>query len=256
MHMSNLKVSLKGQAAIVTGAGGGLGSVFATALADAGANVLVTDFNGAAAEATAARLTAKGLSARSFKADVTSAQETAAMAKFAHDTFGRIDILVNTAAYMEPVLQPLLTYSMDLWRRTLEVNLTGPLNCVRAAAPFMAERKYGRIVNISSGGAYASLHAYGVSKLALQGLTSYLASELGPAGVTINAIAPGALNTAQGDKARPPQFLESLRAVTPLKPMGEPQDLVGALLFLVSEGASWVTGEIIRVDGGWIKSVL
>ena len=120
----------------------------------------------------------------------------------------------------------------------------------------VAKRKYGRIVNITSGGAYLSAHAYGVSKLALQGLTSWLATELGPSGVTVNAIAPGALNTAQGDKARPPQFVEMLRSVTPLKPLGEPQDLIGALLLLVSQASSWITGEIIRVDGGWIKSVL
>jgi len=254
--MSHFSVDLSGQVAIVTGAGGGLGCVFAEALAKAGANVVAADFNGAAAEATAVRLKTQSAAVRSFKADVTSADDTAALAKFAQDTFGRVDVLVNTAAFMEPVLQPLLTYPIELWRRTLEVNLTGPLNCIRAVAPLMTARGYGRIVNISSGGAYSSAHAYGVSKLGLQGLTSYLASELGPAGVTINAIAPGALNTAQGDKARSPQFMEALRAVTPLKPLGEPQDLVGALLFLVSGAASWVTGEIIRVDGGWIKSVL
>jgi len=86
--------------------------------------------------------------------------------------------------------------------------------------------------------------------------SDWLASELGPAGVTINAIAPGALNTARGDKARSPQFIDSLRAVTPLKPLGEPDDVVGALLFLVSDAAAWITGEIIRADGGWVKSVL
>ncbi|EEA02618.1 short-chain dehydrogenase/reductase SDR [Burkholderia sp. H160] len=254
--MSNFNVDLSGRVAIVTGAGGGLGSVFSEALVKAGARVVAADYNSDAAETTAARLNSANGSVRSFKVDVTSTDETEALADFARDAFGGIDILVNTAAFMEPVTQPLLQYPMDLWRRTLDVNLSGPLNCIRAVAPTMIERGHGRIINISSGGAYSSAHAYGVSKLALQGLTSWLATELGPNGITVNAIAPGALNTAQGDKARPPQYVEMLRAVTPLKPLGEPEDLIGALLFLASDASSWTTGQTVRVDGGWIKSAL
>ncbi|MEM5388813.1 SDR family oxidoreductase [Paraburkholderia phymatum] len=254
--MSNFNANLTGQVAIVTGAGGGLGSVFCEALAKAGAHVVAADYNGTAAEATASRLKEQGFPICSFKVDVTSPEETEALAAFAREAFERVDILVNTAAFMEPVLQPLLQYPMDLWRRTLDVNLTGPLNCIRAVAPIMSARTYGRIINISSGGAYSAAHAYGVSKLALQGLTSWLATELGSSGITVNAIAPGALNTAQGDKARPPQYVEMLRAVTPLKPLGEPDDLIGALLFLASDASSWTTGQTVRVDGGWIKSVL
>ena len=254
--MGKSGVDLSGQVAIVTGAGGGLGSAFCDALAKAGAHVVATDFNGDAAAGTAKRLRDEGLAVSSFQADVTSAEQTQALAAFAKQELDRIDILVNTAAFMEPVLQPLLQYPIELWQRTLDVNLTGPLNCIRAVAPTMMARKRGRIVNITSGGAYMAAHAYGISKLGLQGLTSWLATELGPGGVTINAIAPGALNTIRGDKARPPQFVDMIRAVTPLKPLGDPEDIVGALLFLVSDASSWITGEIIRVDGGWIKSVL
>ena len=141
-------------------------------------------------------------------------------------------------------------------RRTIDVNLVGPLNCIRGVVPVMRERGYGRIVNITSGGAYTASHAYGISKLGLQGLTSWLATELGGSGITINAIAPGMMKTAQGDKARATFDADALAPTIPLKTYGEPEDLVGALLFLCSPGAAWMTGHILRVDGGWIKSVI
>ena len=251
-----LQVDLSGQVAIVTGGGGGLGRAFARALGASGANVVVADFNEANANASVAALREEGVTAEAFVVDVTDEAKAAEMAGFAVETFGKVDMLINNAAFMEPIDQPLLTYPMDLVRRTLEVNLVGPLNCIRGVAPAMTGQGYGRIVNITSGGAYASSHAYGVSKLGLQGLTSYLASELGHAGVTINAIAPGMMKTAQGDKARESFDADALAPTIPLKTYGQPEDLVGALLFLCSPGAAWMTGDILRVDGGWIKSVL
>ncbi len=251
-----LTVDLSGQVAIVTGGGGGLGRAFARALGASGAKVVVADFNQDSADASVAALRAEGLTAEAFVVDVTDEERAAAMARFALESFGGVDILVNNAAFMEPITQPLLTYPIDLVRRTIDVNLVGPLNCIRGVAPIMVAKGYGRIVNITSGGAYASSHAYGVSKLGLQGLTSYLAGELGHANVTINAIAPGMMKTAQGDKARESFDADALAPMIPLKTYGQPEDLVGALLFLCSPGAAWMTGDILRVDGGWIKSVL
>lgn len=251
-----LKVSLEGQVAIVTGGGGGLGRAFSKALGQSGAKVIVADFNRASADASVSWLREAGLTAEAFTVDVTDESQTKALGEFAMDRFGRIDILVNNAAFMEPITEPLLDYPIELVRRTIDVNLVGPLNCIRGVAPAMREGGYGRIVNISSGGAYFAGHAYGISKLGLQGLTSWLASELGGAGININAIAPGMMKTAQGDKARSTYDSDALAPMIPLKPYGEPEDLVGAMLFLCSPGAAWMTGETVRVDGGWIKSVI
>jgi NAD(P)-dependent dehydrogenase (short-subunit alcohol dehydrogenase family) len=251
-----IQVDLTGQVAIVTGGGGGLGRAFARALGISGAKIVVADFNKVNAEATVAALRAENIQAESFVVDVTDEGQTIALGQFAVDQFGSADILVNNAAFMEPIMQPLLTYPLELVRRTIDVNLVGPLNCIRGVAPAMMKKGYGRIINITSGGAYAASHAYGISKLGLQGLTSYLAGELGHAGVTINAIAPGMMKTAQGDKARESFDADALAAIIPLKTYGQPEDLVGALLFLCSPGSAWMTGDILRVDGGWIKSVL
>lgn len=254
--MNNFSVDLSGQVAVVTGGGGGLGRAFCLALGRSGAKVVVADFNAANAEATVTALRAENLTAEPFVVDVTNEAQTREMGSFAVETFGRLDILVNNAAFMEPILQPLLDYPIETARRTMDVNLFGPLLCIRGVAAAMKANNYGRIINISSGGAYASQHMYGASKLALNGLTSYMATELGHANITVNAIAPGMMLTAQGDKARENYDSDALASIIPLKAYGDPEDLCGALLFLCSNGAAWVTGEMIRVDGGWIKSVL
>ncbi|HEY3700490.1 MAG TPA: SDR family oxidoreductase, partial [Spongiibacteraceae bacterium] len=166
-----------------------------------------------------------------------------------------VDILVNNAAFMQPIAEPLLTYPLELWRATMDINVSGTLHCIRAIAPLMIARGGGRIVNQTSVGAYEGGHAYGVSKLAVQGLTVWFAQELGSKNITVNCIAPGMINTAAGDASRPPGMVEALAPMIPLKAVGDPEDLTGTLLYLVSEASAWVTGQIIRVDGGWIKRV-
>ena len=254
--IEGLQVSLDGQVAVVTGGGGGLGRAFSRALGRSGAKVVVADFNTASADATVAALAEDGVEASAFTVDVTDEEQTAALGRHAVDKFGRVDILVNNAAMMELITQPLIDYPIEKVRRTLDVNLVGPLNCIRGVVPAMRERGYGRIVNISSGGAYTASHAYGIAKLGLQGLTSWLAGELGGDGITINAIAPGMMKTAQGDIARSGFDFDTLASSIPLKTYGQPEDLVGALLFLCSQGSAWMTGDVLRVDGGWIKSVI
>jgi NAD(P)-dependent dehydrogenase (short-subunit alcohol dehydrogenase family) len=250
-----MQVDLNNKVAIVTGAAGGVGAVYAEALARNGANVIVADFNISGAERTAAALRAAGYSAQAFAVDITDAIQTQKMAEFAQVQFGGVDILVNNAAFMKNIEQGLLTYPLELWQTTLNVNVTGTLNCIRAVAPLMIARGGGRIVNQSSVGAFEGGHAYGISKLAVQGMTTWFAQELGAQHITVNCIAPGMINTPAGDAARPPGMLEALAPMIPLKPLGEPEDLVGTLLYLVSGASAWVTGQTLRVDGGWLKRV-
>ena len=251
----DMTVTLDGKVALVTGAGRGVGAVYARALARSGAAVVIADLDGSAAEATAAALRAEGLQAWGVAVDITQEDQVQAMADFAREQCGGVDILVNNAAFMQPVGEPLLSYPLALWHATLNVNLTGTLLCIRAIAPLMMARSGGRIVNQTSVGAYEGGHAYGISKLGVQGMTTWFAQELGRAGITVNCIAPGMLNTPAGDASRPPGMVEALAPAIPLKPVGEPEDLVGTLLYLVSDAASWVTGQIVRVDGGWVKRV-
>jgi NAD(P)-dependent dehydrogenase (short-subunit alcohol dehydrogenase family) len=255
-----MQVDLKGQVAIVTGAAGGIGAAYAKALAASGARVVIADMDGDGAARSAQAISASFPDAAvPFAVDIARAEQTEALATFTESLFGRIDILVNNAAFMKPVVQEygtsLLDYPLDLWRKTIDVNMTGTLNCIRAVAPKMIARGAGRIVNQSSIGAYEGGHAYGASKLGVQSLTVWFAQELGPRGITVNCIAPGMIKTAAGDDSRPQGMVEALAPMIPLKPLGDPEDLVGTLLYFVSDASKWVTGQTIRVDGGFIKRV-
>jgi NAD(P)-dependent dehydrogenase (short-subunit alcohol dehydrogenase family) len=242
-------VTLDGKVAIVTGAGGGIGSVYCRALADAGARVVLADVNLGAARSAAEEVD----SGLPVQVDVTSQASCDAMAAAALEHFGSIDILVNNAALMAEVDTPnVLKLPAEQWDRILDVNLTGPLRCVRSCAPAMKERGYGKIVNQSSGGAFQPSGAYGVSKLALVSLTATLARELARKGVRVNAIAPGFTNTAAGNKATPDEMRMFIQATVPF-PFGEPEDLVGALLYLCGSESDWMTGQTLNVDGGWIS---
>ncbi|MFN8627684.1 MAG: SDR family oxidoreductase [Candidatus Binatia bacterium] len=248
-------VDLQGNVAIVTGAARGIGAAYAQALARSGAQVVVADIDASGAQETAAGLRAAGHVAHGCGVDITDPEQTEKMAAFAQERCGGVDILVNNAAFMKPVGAPLLTYPLELWRATMEVNVNGTLHCIRAVAPLMIARGGGAIVNQTSVGAFEGGHAYGISKLAIQGMTVWFAQELGRKGVRVNCLAPGMIDTPAGDASRPPGMLQSVAPMIPLKPLGEPEDLVGTLLYLVSDASAWVTGQIIRVDGGWIKRV-
>ncbi|MEM9177543.1 MAG: glucose 1-dehydrogenase [Myxococcota bacterium] len=244
---------LENKVAVVTGAGRGIGAVYAEALADAGASVVVADLHLDGATAVAEALAARGASAIPVHVDVADRERTDAMVEAAVERLGGVDVLVNNAAYMPAVMTGLLDYPQEEWQRTLDINLSGPLNCIRSAVPAMRTRGGGAIVNISSIGAFEGGHAYGISKLGVQGMTTWLSQELGPQGIRINCIAPGPISTAQGDRARPPGYLESLDPATPLKVLGDPEDLCGTLLYFVSSASAWVTGQVVRVDGGYVK---
>ena len=250
------KELLKGKVAIVTGAGGGIGSTYSKGLAEAGAAVVLADVNLDAATAAADKLSAAGHRVLPVRVDVSDEASTKEMAAAAADHFGSVDILVNNAGLMAEVVGEgsLTTMDLDLWNRTLAVNLTGPLLCSRAVVPYMKERGYGKIVNQSSSGAFMAAQAYGVTKLGLVSMTVSLARELAPFGIRVNAIAPGMVNTEAGSIASPPELKEMVKHAIPF-PFGEPEELNPGLLYLVSSGSDWVTGHTLNIDGGWVVRV-
>ena len=244
---------LKGKAAIVTGAAGGIGRAYARGLAEAGAAVVLADIRGEAAAEQAAAIAADGYEAIGIQVDVTSEQSTLAMARQTSERFGSVDILVNNAALMAEVMTAgqLTTIPLDMWHRTLDVNLTGPFLCTRAVVPYMKEKGYGKIINQSSGGAWLGGAHYGMTKLGIVSMTISLAKELAKSGIRVNAIAPGWTNTEAGNATTSPEVRAALARSIPF-PFGEPEDLVGGLVFLASAASDWVTGVTLNIDGGWI----
>jgi len=244
---------LQGKVAVVTGAGGGIGRAYARGLAEAGASVVLADIALDAARAAADAIAADGYAAAAVGVDVTDEASVEAMAEAAADQFGSLDILVNNAALMAEIVHAgqLTAIPMDVWHRTLAVNLTGPLLCSRAAVPYMQQRGWGKIINQSSMGAFMPAAHYGVSKLGLISLTLSLAYELAPHGIRVNAIAPGYVNTEAGFKSAPPGIREQMTAHIPF-PFGDPEDLVGGLVYLASPASDWVTGHTLNIDGGCI----
>jgi NAD(P)-dependent dehydrogenase (short-subunit alcohol dehydrogenase family) len=252
---AKVNFSLEGKVAVVTGAAGGIGREYARTLGEAGARVVLADMRGDDAREAAAELEAEGIVAVGVDVDVASEQSTAAMAASTTDTFGGIDILVNNAGLMAELPQDsLIDYPLDWWNRVLEVNLTGALLCCRACVPSMIARGGGKIINQSSGGAFVNGKPYGISKLALLGLTYGLARDLGEHRINVNAIAPGPILTEAALSMVPlgDPWREQHRELTPIKLDGRPADLCGALLFLASAASDWVTGQCLSVDGGWI----
>jgi NAD(P)-dependent dehydrogenase (short-subunit alcohol dehydrogenase family) len=248
--------SLQGKVAIVTGAGGrpgGIGEAYASALATYGATVVAADVNGEGAESAAERIRARGGEAIGVQVDVTDRDSVAAMVATATERCGSVDILVNNAALMlEALVGAASTIALEDWNRIMAVNVTGPLLCAQAVAPQMRARGWGRIVNQVSSGAYPAQSVYGVSKLALVGVTTTLAQELGRSGITVNAIAPGVTDSGAGLTLRdkPSRYSQILAETCPLRSIGKPDELTGALLYLCAEAGSWTTGQVLHVDGG------
>lgn len=250
MDESSFRVD--GKVAIVTGgAAGGIGETYAATLARAGASVVCADIDGARAEAAAAGIAG----AIAVTVDITDPTSVAAMVASTTAAFGGVDILVNNAALMEQVAGiTLADVSLADWNRLLAVNLTGALLCSQAVVPSMRERGQGAIVNQSSGGAWASPGGYSLTKLAMVALTQALATELGPALIRVNAIAPGMTDSDAGKRLIPEDspFRAMLQMQAPLRPFGVPADLCGALLLLCSDAGAWMTGQTLNVDGGWV----
>jgi 3-oxoacyl-[acyl-carrier protein] reductase len=239
--------------AIVTGAGRGIGRAYAEGLAHAGAAVVVADIDEDNAQAVAKALTASGAEAGAVGVDVSSPESAQAMAAVAVERFGGIDLLVNNAAIFGGMkLDFLLTVDWEYLQRFLAVNLTGALVCTRACYPSMAERGGGAIVNQSSTAAYLYAGYYGWAKAGVNSLTQQLAHELGSMKIRVNAIAPGPTDTEAARTVVPDSYMRDLIGSLALKRQGQPEDLVGMCLFLLSDDAQWVTGHVFNVDGGQV----
>ncbi|MBH0779205.1 SDR family oxidoreductase [Nocardia bovistercoris] len=241
-----------GRSVIVTGAAQGIGAVYAQALAAEGAKVVVADLNTELGNAVAEKIVADGGTAVFASVDVADPDSATALAEFTVKEFGGIDHLVNNAAiYGTMKLDLLLTVPWDYYKKFMSVNMDGALNMIRAVWPHMT-KKGGSIVNQSSTAAWLYSGFYGLAKVGVNGLTQQLATELGGSNIRVNAIAPGPINTDATKSVTPGNMVDDMVKRLPLKRMGTPQDLVGACLYLLSDDASWVTGQIFNVDGGQV----
>ncbi|TAL04445.1 MAG: SDR family oxidoreductase [Rhodospirillaceae bacterium] len=248
---------LAGKVAVVTGAGGrgnSIGRAYAFGLANAGAAVVIADINAVGAKTVSDEIVAAGGKAIAVGVDITKPDSVAQMVKAATDAFGGIDILVNNAALMVEVAGATVDIPIPEWNRIMEVNLTGALICAQAVIPVMRQRGGGKIVNQISGGAFPATSVYGVSKLALVGLTTMLARSLGRDKINVNAIAPGNTMSDAGRQLTPDDspFVKFLEMTVAMRARGQPDELVGTLLLLCSQAGDWITGQVIHVDGGWI----
>lgn len=243
--------ALKGQTALVTGASRGIGRSIALGLADLGANVAV---NYAGSEAAAAEVVeaiqAKGVSAIAIKSNVGRTEEADAMVKQVLETFGRIDILVNNAGITRDNL--IMRMKEEEFDQVIETNLKGVFNCLKAVTRPMMKQRYGRIINISSVvGALGNPGQanYVAAKAGVIGLTKSAARELASRGITVNAVAPGFIDTDM-TRELPEDMREDLLGGIPLARLGQPEEIAGVVAFLASSSASYMTGQVLHVDGG------
>jgi NAD(P)-dependent dehydrogenase (short-subunit alcohol dehydrogenase family) len=252
------RFALDGKVAVVTGGAGGIGRVYGRALAEAGAAVVLADLEGEAAVQAASELAADGHQAIGVPVDITDPDSARAMVERAVERFGGVDILVNNAALMKEIPRTgLANLPLDWFERVVRVNVMGALVCTQAVLPSMLARGGGRIVNQVSAGAFTGGGVYGMSKLALVSLTASLATELGPHGINVNAIAPGLVRDEAGfaSLAEQDPIRLAIAARIPGKEQAPPEDLCGALLLLASPAGDWINGQTLSVDGGWVMRV-
>ena len=243
-------MELKGKIALVTGAAQGIGKAITLLLARHGADVIVADVNLEKAEETAREVQSLGRQSMVVKLDVTRLQDVEATVETALQRFGKIDILINNAGIARDKL--ILRMTEEDWDAVLAVNLKGTFNCTKVVIKHMSKQRSGKIVNIASvvGEMGNPGQAnYAASKAGVIGFTKTIAREFAQRGINVNAIAPGYIQTPMTD-ALPEKAKEELKRMIPMERLGQPEDVARAVLFLVSEASGYITGNVLKVNGG------
>jgi NAD(P)-dependent dehydrogenase (short-subunit alcohol dehydrogenase family) len=244
---------LQGKVAVVTGGAQGLGRAITLGMAREGAKVVVADLQADKAEGVAHEARALNAEALALEVDVASERSVQRLAEETFKRFGRIDILVNDAGVY--LRSPVVSKSEEDWNRTLDINLGGNFLCARAFVPAMRRQKSGRIISVASSIAHTGAKEfadYAASKAAIIGFVRALARELGPDGVTVNAICPGSANTDMPRRHRSEEEVMARLRATPLGHVLEPEDIAGSVLFLASDAASYITGQAYNVNCGTV----
>ena len=250
-------MTLRGKVAIVTGSASGIGRATARLLASEGASVVVADLDEDGAQSVVGEIEAAGGSALAQQVDVSDEEAIRAMISATVETYGGLDILHNNAAALGPARpgrdMDIASMDVDVWDRTMAVNLRGVMLGCKHAIPAMLERGGGSIVNTTSGSAQRgdlSIPAYGVSKGGVDTLTKYVAAQYGKRGIRCNAIAPGLILTHGVENFGGEAYVQMLEEHHLTPRVGRPEDIAHAVLYLASDEASFVTGQILNVDGG------
>lgn len=257
-----MQMGLEGKVALVTGGARGIGFAAARMMAAEGAKLVLVDINGDAARKAAEDLSATTV-ALGVAADISNRDDVKRMVESAAAQFGGIDIFVNSAAVLDDKL--FLDSDVEDWQRMLNVCLYGPMTCLKAILPGMVERGYGRVVCLASDSArigQARLSYYAAAKAGVIALVKSVAQEVGTSGVTLNVVSPGATNTplriaressllAQMGEEKYARRQKSVLKMYPTGRIGEPDDIGSAILFLASDRASWITGQVLSVNGGF-----
>jgi 3-oxoacyl-[acyl-carrier protein] reductase len=250
-------LDLTGRVAIVTGSSRGIGRAIALRLASQGAKVVVNYHSSEdAAQEVVGQIEAEGGQAMAFQADVKEANEAKGLIEAALDAYGRLDILVNNVGITRDTL--LMRMKEEDWDIVLETNLKGTFNCTKAAQRPMIRQRYGRIINITSVSGIAGQVGqanYSASKAGMIGFTKAVARELGARSITVNAVAPGYVPTDQTADL-PQELIEYILELTPLRRAGTADEIANAVAFLASEEASYISGQVLGVDGGMMSMML
>lgn len=242
---------LQHKIAIITGGASGIGKATSFKFVEEGATVIIWDVNKEKCEETIKELKLKGYKTEAYVLDITDVNETERIAKIVIKKYGRIDILINNAGITRDAIISKMTFSQ--WQQVIDVNLTGVFNCTKAISVCMIENNYGRIINTSSVvGLYGNFGQtnYATSKAGLIGFTKSLAKELGKYNITVNAVAPGFINTDMV-KTIPKKVVNIMKSRTSLNRLGLPEDIANSYLFLASDEASYISGTVLSVDGAF-----